>query len=199
MKKLLIIFFIISQYTFAQLLIVHSKNDKRLIAYHDSVKCYLHGLNEVRIAKSIRSKNDTAIGRFYKIFIENETDKLNPDIKPIAQLNQYAVLYRLRIITTEYYLFYTLTSLEETRWIPEMWKKPVIKVVYEELKKEKPKKFIASKTDKKKFIRYEYRINGSQVSKEAFEKVYGRRVCDSLCTKLNNISKNKSNGLAIKN
>ena len=175
MKKLLLIFFIISQYTFAQLLIVHSKNDKRLIAYHDSVKCYLHGLNEIRIAKSIIKKNDTAIGRFYKNFVENESDKINPDIKPIAKINQYAVLFKLRQISEEH-VFYTVIYLEEVRWIPEMWKKPVIKVVYEELKKEKPQQLVLKKDTSKRIYNYVFTLNGKIVSHEEFEKFYGKKI-----------------------
>ncbi len=176
MKKLLFIFFIISQYTFAQL-IVHDRNDKKLIAYRDSVKCYLHGLNEIRIAKSINraNKNDTAIGRFYKYYVETEMEKLNPDIKPIVQLNQYAVLYKLRPISEEHEL-YTLIYLEQVSWIPEMWKKPVVKVVYEELKKEKPKPLVLKKDTSKIKYNYVFTLNGKIVSQQEFENIYGKKI-----------------------
>lgn len=175
MKILLFIFFITSQFTFAQL-VVHSKNDKRLIAYRDSVKCYLHGLNEIRIAKSIFNKEDTAIGRFYKNYVEKQMDKLNPDIKPIVKMNQYAVLYRLTPLSEEY-KSYTITYLQETRWIPEMWKKPVVKVVYEESKKEKPQPLVLKKdTSGKRIYNYVFTLNGKIVSQQEFERIYGKKI-----------------------
>jgi len=193
MKKIIFIFFIISQYTFAQL-VVHSKNDKRLIAYRDSIKCYLHGLKEVRVAKLCLSyyKNDTSIGRQWKYYIEDEQSKLNQNIKPIKQFKQYGILYNI-IPLYENHLFYTVTYLQEVRWIPEMWKKPVIKVVYE---KEKKEPLVLKKDTVKKSITYRYvfRINGNQVSEKEFEKVYGRKVLndnyDSLMKMRNKITKN---------
>jgi len=186
MKTLLIIFLFISQLVYSQL-IVHDKNDPRLIAYKDSVNSYLYGLKELRVAKMIHDKNDTAIGRYYYISLNKEMKMLNKNIKPLYSLEKYGVLYCL--IESNFYI-------QTCVWHPEIWKKPVIKVIYEKPKKVKKEPLVLKKdTAKSKSITYRYvfRINGKVVTEEEFEKVYGRKVTCDIYDKFNCINNKKNN------
>ena len=160
--KNLVILLLISTNLFSQVIVVHSKNDKRLLAYKDSMECYLHGLREVDVAKKIKNREDTAEGRVSYNYINKFYLKLNQNIKPILTVRNLDVAHKIKIDG-----YYLTTYI----WYPELWQKPVCRVIYEPIKQ-------IVKTDtvkppkKNVFI---YTLNGQTVSREQFERFYGRK------------------------
>ncbi len=170
MNKLLLIFLFISQFTFSQV-IVHSKNDPRLLAYKDSMECYICGLKQLNIAMRIKDREDIEEGRIAMNKIEKMIARLNPKIKFISCNKQFQFLYK-------YDGKYTITY-----WMPDIYKKPVCKVIYEPeehiINNALKKDTTTIKTDsiKKPTVKnvFIYTLNGQTVSKEQFEKVYRNR------------------------
>jgi hypothetical protein len=160
-KKIVIIFLFFNKCLFSQL-IVHSINDKRLIAYNDSLNLYLHGLKELELAKILVNKKNITIGKYAFVRLNKELLLLNKKIKPLYYVKKYGVTY-------------AQTSAWNSTWYPEIWKNPVIKVVYTKI--DTKTKFVSKKDTTKKLTVYGciFRINGRQVSEKEFEKIYGRK------------------------
>ncbi len=177
MKKIITLL-LISTNLFSQI-IVHSKNDPRLLAYNDSMACYICGLKQLDIANKIKDRNDISEGRIAMNKINGMMAKLNPKIKFISYNKQLMFVYNEDSITigNSTYVIYQ-------RWMPDIYKKPVCRVIYEpeeRIIKHTVKKDVIVKTDtiKKPTIKnvFVYTLNGQVVNREQFERVYGRKTC----------------------
>ncbi len=155
MNKLIITLLFISKCVFSQL-VVHSKDDQRLLAYNDSMRCYHFTLKAISTARKLENNSDTSICRKARNMLLKEESKLNPKIKSIGQYEKLSIVF---------YIKQDKYNITTSSWSPNLYRKPK-KVIYEP---------IINDTIKKVIHNYVYTINGKNVSKEEFERIYGKK------------------------
>jgi hypothetical protein len=142
-------------------IVVHSKSDKRLIAYKDSLISYLSGYEQLKVAEGIKNVEDTAEGMAAMRKIDKLRARLNPNIKYVELKPEFTFTYMK--YHTDIVLFGYLHRITNyVSWNPELYKKPVQEVIYQQ-----PVPIEKTKVDTiTKKITYIYIVGGKQVTKE---------------------------------